>query len=245
LAPIAKNVLAPGDSTVVELIIKGNSIKYKKTVSADISSNDALAAKIRIRFSAAALPDTDTVSTVFFSPKILEFGEEHRRQKITVKNYEDLSALALMPVGYVMDAISIDYPSKPLKSGGKDEIKLTWKGEIPEYDVERSLTFDTGSDSLPRFSIPYVIKGIKGPQPGKGGHQAQTAAPRPPTTKPTQAITTQGRPGAAIKKPVQRPAGTKTEQPATGTKTEQPATGTKTDQTAKENPIDEPLWPPN
>jgi len=190
LAPIQKNRLAPGDSTVVELIFNARTVMrpplpVKK--SATVSSNDQTQSRLSINFTSRIIPDSDTVSTIAFGPRLIEFSPDNRKAEIEFENIDDSLSLTATQIGYLMDDFNIDIPKKPLKPGKKDKIMVEWKGEKPEYDVDRSLTFDTGSQENSRFSVSYTIKGVKGPKqaPAKS-HAATPATVKPATSqKPT------------------------------------------------------------
>jgi hypothetical protein len=194
MAPVQKNVLAPGDSTVVELIFNAKTavrppLPVKK--SANITSNDSARATLPINFSGRVVPDTDTVSTVVFGPPILNFHPDGKKGVILVENIKDSLDLVITQVGYLMDDFKIEAPKKAIAKGKKGEIKVAWIGAQPEYDVERSITFETGSKATPRFSVSYFIKGLKGPSPKAA---PQHAAKTPPSSNPTGANASANKP---------------------------------------------------
>jgi hypothetical protein len=227
MAPVQKNVLAPGDSTVVELKFNARTapLNHAKTVNAEITSNDPTAGKsIRIRFSAQAVPDTDSVSTVVFSPKSTEFGPEKKKSELIVKNVKDSVDIRIVSVSPDMDNIKVDYPDKALGKGKKTEVKLEWSGPVPEYDIERSLTFETGSPSFPRFSVPYVIKGLKGKEPPKTPQHAAKQS----TAKPLSPVASPATSGAIKREGHPLP----------------PSAPAKVDTSATKNPLGTQAWPP-
>ncbi|OGC90132.1 MAG: hypothetical protein A2W25_11115 [candidate division Zixibacteria bacterium RBG_16_53_22] len=227
MAPVQKDVLAPGDSTVVELVFNTNSVVKPPLVirkHANITSNDSTQAVVAINFEGKVVPDTDTVSTMAFGPKILQFGPDDRKQEITFENVKDSVSLSVKLVGYVMDDLAIKVPNKPIQPGKKGKIEIEWKGDLPEYDVGRSLTFKTGSSESPQFSAAYSIKGAKGPRP----------APSKPI-KPQQAANPQG---------TSRQAPT-SKDVVKGAATSQPqGIPVKADSVKVENPLDQKQWPP-
>jgi len=223
MAPVHKNVLAPGDSTVVELVFNGKTARVgPKTVNATVSSNDSTAAGMRLSFSARAVADTDTVSTILFSPRLIEFGKGQEKRQIVFENVKDSSNIVISHVGYLMDDVVVKTENESVKMGNGTTVKLEWDGDTPEYDIERSLTFETGSNKVPRISIPYVIKGTKGPKLPAQQHAAKAVskANQPPPAKTPASRTAVG--NAATQKPAH----------------------VKADTLKATNPVDQQQWPP-
>jgi hypothetical protein len=168
MAPVQKDVLAPGESTVVELIFNTKTVgrpPMNLNKHANVNSNDSLMARIPINFTGKIIPDTGSYATYTFGPSQMEFSPENRKMEIDLENLTDSLSLMLNPVGYIMDDFKIDIPRKGIAPGKSGKVVIEWKGSLPEYNTERSITFETGSKSSPRFSMAYNIKGSKGPRP--------------------------------------------------------------------------------
>jgi hypothetical protein len=191
--------------------------------NANVMSNDELAPTLPINFSCKVVPDTDTVSTIVFGPSLLEFSPEYRKHQIFFENAKDTAGLSVRPIGYVMDEFEFKHHGKDIGPGKKGKIDIEWKGNLPEYNVERSITFETGSAETPRFTIAYSIKGTKGQKPTP-----------PPPVKPAQASTRSTTSRPDMPRPVV--GGSTTTRPQTAT--------TKADSIRNENPLDQKQWPP-
>jgi hypothetical protein len=205
LAPVQKDVLAPGDSTVVELVFNTGTVArppMNLRKSANVMSNDADKPTIPIYFTGRVVADTDTVSTMVFKPNSFQFSPEKRKAEIFFENVNDSAALNVKPVGYLMDDFVIKPSDKAIGNGKRGKVEVEWKGNVPEYDVTRAITFETGSAASPYFSIAYSIKGTKGPRPAPPPAQAH----KPPIkagpdsgVKATTASRTTSPPAAPIK----------------------------------------------
>ncbi len=222
MAPVQKDVLAPGDSTVVELVFNTGTVArppMNVRKSANILSNDTNSPTIPISFAGKVVADTDTVSTMVFKPNAFQFGPENRKFEISFENVNDSTALNIRPVGYIMDDIAIKHSGKAVEEGRRGKVDIEWKGDVPEYDVNRSITFETGSVASPHFTVAYSIKGTKGPRPLPPAQQAH----KTPVTKA-------GTEGGVRPTTASRPPG---------------ATAIKADTTKKEvTPWGEKVWPP-
>jgi hypothetical protein len=191
--------------------------------SANVMSNDSLLLTLPINFSGKVVADTDTVSTIVFGPNIIEFTPQSRKHEITFDNVKDSVDLNIRQIGYVVDNFTIKAPGKPIEPGKKGKIEVEWKGDLPEYDIERSITFETGSIATPRFSVAYSIKGIKGPRP----------APVKPA-KPQQA-----KAGTSPNSPMSKGGAVRS------TTSSRPAAApARADSIKRENPLDQKNWPP-
>jgi hypothetical protein len=167
--------LAPGDSTVVELIFGTKTSKGKISKNARISCNDSVRAAITIDFSANIVTNPDTVSNVRLSPDQLIFSKDKAKFSVKVDNF-DTSEVRLTQVGPLPDGVTAKIKNERIKAGKNTTLEFAWKGVQPEYDANHVATFDTGLKGIPRFSIPYTVSGTKGPKPGPV---------LPPKTSPT------------------------------------------------------------
>jgi hypothetical protein len=192
LAPVNKKVLAPGDSTVVELVFGTKTSKGKISKNARIMSNDSTRSVVTIDFSGNIVVQPDTTSLIRVAPNQLQFDKDARKGFVAVENHSG-SQVKLLMVNQPADEFKYKFDNGPLNGGNSQKLQFEWKGKTPEYDINRVFTFETGDMNVNRFSIPYTIKGEKGPKPTPAGaHGAPPKAATPATTAP----------GSAVSKPV-------------------------------------------
>ena len=165
-APIQKNKLAGGDSTIVELIFNTRAVSGKVTKNARITSSDSSRANVTIDFSASIFTNPDTLSPVRATPDQLVFGEDSKKLSVEIQNYGKIPA-KLNLAERAPDEFKLKYKKDLLKPGDKRKIEIEWKGILLEHDINRSFTFEIGGMGVSRLSIPYTLKGEKGPEPGK------------------------------------------------------------------------------
>jgi hypothetical protein len=194
-APIQKQILPPGDSTSVELIFNPKHSRGTATKNAQINSNDPVNGSERIDFTCIIYADSGYFRPVKVNPSKLEFSSKNPRFNVVIQN-DTGSALELKLVETLPPDLRLKIKNNVISVGKKGEITLEWKGMEPEYDIERVLTFDTNTELVPRFTIPYSIKGLKGPKiPEKPLHaEEKQATAQPATTKIGQAIPSLGVP---------------------------------------------------
>jgi hypothetical protein len=170
----------------VELVFQSRTAKGKITKNARILSNDSTRTSVTIDFTANIFTDPDTISLVRFIPSILEFNKESKKYAVNVENRGE-SQLKLSLVNSPSDDIKVKFKEGLLEGGDSRKIEFEWKGSTPEYDVAHGLTFATGDIGVARFTVPYTIKGEKGPRPGKTPEHAKK-----PTTNPNQPLPPKG-----------------------------------------------------
>jgi hypothetical protein len=158
---LQKTELLPGDSTSVELIFNTRTYKGKMTKSAKVTTNDTTQANLSIDFSVNVFPGPDTGSLIRLLPDQVRFGKDTTKQTVQVENLSN-SSLNVAMIDNVTDNIRYKIKSKEIKPGQTGILEFEWRGgEVPKYDVNRSITFSTALDSIPYFSIPYTIKGTE------------------------------------------------------------------------------------
>jgi hypothetical protein len=148
----------------VELIFNART-KGKVSKNARISSNDSTRASITIDFAANIVGDPDTSSTVRFTPEQLAFSKDTTKYTVVVQNLDSVQ-VKVTPVGTSMDGVNAKIKNEFIKAGKSGKLEFEWAGTAPEYDTNHVLAFDTGIKGVSRFSIPYTIRGLKGPKPG-------------------------------------------------------------------------------
>jgi hypothetical protein len=111
---------------------------------------------------------------------------------VTVENHGG-SQIKLQMVNQQIADFKCKIDNSPLNGGDSRKLQFEWKGKTPEYDIAHVFTFETGDMNVNRFSIPYTIKGEKGPKPALANTH-----PAPP--KPANPAVTS--PGVNVAKPV-------------------------------------------
>jgi hypothetical protein len=162
-APIHKQILAPGDSTTVELIFDTKVSRGRTNKNAQIISNDPVNGSERIDFSCQVYADSGYFRPVKVDPHWLVFGTNSTKFDIIVQN-DTGATLELKLVEPLPQEIKLKMKDNIIKVGKRGGFSLEWKGVQPENDIEKVITFDTNSELVPRFSVPYTIKGLKGPR---------------------------------------------------------------------------------
>jgi hypothetical protein len=180
-------VLAPGESTVVELVFNTKTSRGPINKSARVTSNDSLKATVNIDFRGQIVPDTGMNVVLRPVPSKVEFIKGKETEIVTLVN-NSKSEIVPALISEPWDDVELKIKDRHIRSGKKGEVEISWKGSVPEYDITRSLTFETGNTDLPRFTIPYTIKGTRGPRPApahtppKQTAKSQPNIQRPPST---------------------------------------------------------------
>ncbi len=202
MAPISKKELAPGDSTVVELVFNTRTSKGRVTKNARVTSNDSTMAAFSIDFVATIVPTPDTLSNIRIDAPRVAFAKDSTKYEVIVENH-DSSMVHLTLAAKPLDDIRADIKDDSIKPGKKGKIEFEWEGKTePEYDVNHVVTFETGLRGITRFSVPYIVKGLKGPKPVVVPQKAQN--PPSPAGTAVQKPNTSGQ----IKSPAANQVGT-------------------------------------
>jgi hypothetical protein len=176
---VRNRLLAPGDSTVVELTFKTRTYKTKLNKSATISSNDLSQSDVRIRVSAQvdAVPDTTLPFT--YTPDKLEFTQDDKKLEVVLTNTGE-QKLHLTQVGDIHGDLSMKLDDDSIKPGKKTKIKFNWKGEFQKENFERSVTFVVTGSGSTRFTVPFIVQGTD-PTPEKKAPRRKPRTRRPST----------------------------------------------------------------
>jgi hypothetical protein len=194
-APIQKQILPPGDSTSVELIFNPKVSRGRATKNAIINSNDPAKLAETIDFTCIIYADSGYFRPVKINPSKLEFSGKTPKFNVVVQN-DTGSALELKLIEAIPADLKLKIKDSVIPVGKKGEIAIEWKGLQPEYDIDRVISFDTNTELVPRFTIPYTIKGSKGPKmPEKPPHaEVKQATIQQATSQIGQSIPALGAP---------------------------------------------------
>jgi hypothetical protein len=186
--------LAPGESTVVELIFKTKSYKTKISKYATIYSNDPDQPTAKIHMTSVVYPEADSTLPYRLAPDRVTLSKDNDKGKIVLENVGD-SKLFVEAVGIHMEELKVNVKNDDPKPGQKTELKFEWTEEFDKENMERSVTFHVSGSELGtyRFSVPLTIQGTD-PTPPK-------AKARPRTKKQSSA-----KPRRSVQKPARRPA---------------------------------------
>jgi hypothetical protein len=152
--------LAPGESTVVELIFKTRNYKTKIRKYATIYSNDPDQPTAKIHMSADVYPEPDSTLPFSLSIDKVSLSEDNKKGEIILENKGD-SKLYVESAGEIIDGLKIDVKNDDPKPGQKSKLKFEWENEFEKENTERSLTFmvyGSGKDTT-RFSVPVFLQG--------------------------------------------------------------------------------------
>jgi len=175
--------LAPGESTVVELIFKTKNYRTKVSKYATIYSNDPDQPTVKIHLSSNVYPQPDTTLPYRLSQDTVAFSQKDKKCEIELVNVGN-SDLIIEPVGYPLEGLKVNIKNDDPKPGQKSELKLEWAKDFEKENLERSITFQVRGSELGiyKFSLPIVIQGTD-PTPPKVSTKARTKNRSAATTK--------------------------------------------------------------
>ncbi len=159
-APIKKEVVAPGDSTAVELIYTSiESYRGTTQKSATVTCNDDARGTFLLRFKATVNNPPDSARPAQLTPWNIDFAAATRAKEteVLVKNVSK-DPLRLALVSYPFEFINVTLPSGDIAPGKTGTIKVRVAPGCKDSEFEKSFTFTTGtaSDSQ-RYTVPVVL----------------------------------------------------------------------------------------
>ena len=166
-------VLAPGDSTVVELAFKTKTYKTMVNKNATIYSNDLANSQSKIYVSAKVYEAQDATLPISWGPDQVRFTEQDNKFEVVVTN-KSANNMNLSSLEDAFDGLSMKIKNSEIKPGKQAKIEFEWKGEFQKENLERSLTFIAVGDSETRFTVPFFVAGTN---------------PTPPKAAPKKTIT--------------------------------------------------------
>jgi hypothetical protein len=154
-APLEKSIVAPGDSTMVELIFNTKKYSGKMSKSATIITN-ALQATNQVSFSTSVMNDKDTTLPATFTPEIVTVHRvADKAPDKFVLSIQNSSAGDITPVldGCPRDLFDVKLPKK-IKAGKTAEAEIKINKMVPAF--EKSFTIQLDDAKASRFTIPVV-----------------------------------------------------------------------------------------
>jgi hypothetical protein len=155
-APIKKKVLAPGDSTVVEMTFNSRTYRTKIKKYATIYSNDPQKPTMKIHLEVKAGVRPDSTLNFSYSPYSVKLDKDKKKGEIEffADSQSDMIIQQISPDVYGLD---IDIKKDKIKAGKKGKIKFKWKNPVEIENIEKSITFAINDTT--RISIPVFIAG--------------------------------------------------------------------------------------
>jgi hypothetical protein len=154
-APLEKSIVAPGDSTMVELIFNTKKYTGKMNKSATITSNTPQATN-QISFGTSVMNGKDTTLPVAFSPDIISIHRlADKAPDKFVLSIQNNSEVDMTPVldGCPRDLFDVKLPKK-IKAGKSAEAEI--KINKAALAFEKSFTIQLDDQKATRFTIPVV-----------------------------------------------------------------------------------------
>lgn len=158
-APLEKEVVAPGDSTGVELIFTSSEAYRGKTQkTATVTCNDDERGSFLLRFSAQFNTVPDSAKPIQLAPWSLEIaeGERARELSIAVKNVSDQPLtlkMASLPLGF----LKVTLPATPIAPNQTAAIKVQVDPKCKANAFEKSFTLECSDDQTTHFTVPVVL----------------------------------------------------------------------------------------
>jgi hypothetical protein len=154
-APLEKDVLAPGESSNLEIIFSTRKYKGRISKSPKIVTNEGTAPK-HVRIITNVTPRPDSTYPLVFKPYKIDFsqfGKKKRdRMKVTIRNVSERD-LDLELIAFPYELAEIDLPEK-VKAGSSVEAELVLKAENLDTEFGKSFTIQVNDDELTRFTVP-------------------------------------------------------------------------------------------
>ncbi len=162
-APIEDSVIAPGDSTALEIFFSTKS--YRGVVSKrpylETNIGDE---KVYVKIKAELLPEPDSAMPLNLSPYNLDISQftqrPRRKAKFLIQNKSDQD-YEITLIDWSQKYFDVELPQK-IKAGETAEGVVIVHKEAIETEFEQSLTFEINDEGNSRYSLPirrmYRIK---------------------------------------------------------------------------------------
>jgi len=168
-APLERDILAPGDSTRLEIIFTTGRYKNKVRKTTYVATNsDQVARQVVISSNILIRPDsTYPVVIKPYKLNISQLNEKIRDEiKFTITNVSDRDLKPSL-VAYPQELFEIKLP-KEIKAGEKAEGVLKLKKAGIDEGFKKSFTVELNDENKSRFTIP-VVRNIRLAESSTGG----------------------------------------------------------------------------
>ena len=154
-APLRDSVIAPGDSTYLDLYFSTKSyrgyVKKRPYVETNIDGSQHY-----MMISAELLPEPDTIQPIHLSPARLDVSQfkpkVRRKAGFWIVN-TDAVDYKITPVDHAAHAFAVELPTLvPAGDSAKGQVTVT--DAFLEADFEESFTFEISDSSRTRYSLP-------------------------------------------------------------------------------------------
>ncbi len=160
-APLAKEVIAPGDSGEVELIFHiARGQRGRTDKSATVTCNDSERQTVTLRFRGNMYPTErpDSLTPVSLSQSKVSwmYGQPINEQIITLKNVTD-TPIRLTPIALPRGFADVTIPKDEIKPGKTRDIRVKMAKEFVGKDFQKSFTFECSDVAKTRFTVPVLL----------------------------------------------------------------------------------------
>lgn len=158
-APLEKEVVAPGDSTGVELIFTSSEAYRGKTQkTATVTCNDDDRGSFLLRFTAQFNTVPDSAKPIQLAPWSLEIAEAERARElaIAVRNVSD-QPLTLKLAGLPLGFLKVTLPVTPIAPNESATIKVQVDPKCKANAFEKSFTIECSDVQTTNFTVPVVF----------------------------------------------------------------------------------------
>jgi len=162
-APIEDSVIAPGDSTALEIFFSTKSFRGMVSKRPYLETN-AGGEKVYVKIQAELLPEPDTVMPLSLSPYNLDVSQftqrPRRKAKFLIQNKSDQD-YEITLIDWSKKHFDVKLPQKIKAGETVDGIVIVHENAI-ETEFEQSLTFEINDETHSRYTLPvkrmYRIK---------------------------------------------------------------------------------------
>jgi len=156
-APLEKTLLAPGDSTRLEVIFTAKKTPGKIAKSVQVMTNEVAQAKV-VRFTAVIEDTTKADSQLGITPRVItlanEPAESQKQTAMALANLTDHD-LALRLIEWPREYVKPDFPTA-LAAGNTVYVQVTLDAGARDTTSAKSCTFEAGAEKPIRYTVPII-----------------------------------------------------------------------------------------
>jgi len=154
-APLMDSILAPGDSTSLDIIFSTKSFRGFVSKRPYLETNIG-EDRYYIRISSELLPEPENAMPVSLSPARLDVSQfrakPRLKAKFLVQNKGDID-LDILLIDYAEDYFTVELPAQ-VKAGETVEGIVAVHEHLETEEFERSLTIQISDEERTRYSLP-------------------------------------------------------------------------------------------
>lgn len=157
-APVTDRLVAPGDSTIIEIIFSSGRRRGTWAKSTQVFTSDLLQGVSKLRFSAQVYPEGSPTTPILAEPTIVETMTD-----LTDSTYEvSLKNLTMAPLGVSLaytddEYLDITVPKKNIEPGERANVKIRIKDDRTRKSFQKSFTLQIDDAKSSRLSIPVRV----------------------------------------------------------------------------------------